>query len=97
MHPNQQTLEAFYSAFARLDADTMGNSYALEAVFEDEVFSLHGKREIAGMWRGTSAMGRIKGFAQCRAEVASRALPVGHFIAEEQHQKTARSLRSFFA
>ena len=42
-------------------------------------------------------MSRIEGFAQCSAEVTSRALPVGHFIAEEQHQKTARSLRSVFA
>ena len=42
MHPNQQTLEAFYNAFARLDADSMGNCDAPDAVFEDEVFSLRG-------------------------------------------------------
>ena len=51
MHPNQQTVEKFYSAFARLDAATMGQCYAQDAVFEDEVFSLRGKREVAGMWR----------------------------------------------
>ncbi len=51
MHPNQQTIEAFYGAFARLDANSMGDCYAQDAVFEDEVFSLHGRREVAGMWR----------------------------------------------
>ena len=51
MHPNQQTIKNFYSAFARLDAEAMGQCYAPEAVFEDEVFSLRGKREVAGMWR----------------------------------------------
>lgn len=50
MHPNQQTLEMFYGAFARLDADTMARCYAEDAVFDDEVFALRGKREVAGMW-----------------------------------------------
>ena len=34
--------------------------------------------------------------AQCGAEVTYRALPAGHFIPEELHQETARSLRGFF-
>ena len=51
MHPNKQTLETFYSAFARLDAQTMGRCYAQDAVFEDEVFCLNGERDVAGMWR----------------------------------------------
>ena len=29
MHPNQQTVQRFYEAFARLDADTMAACYAL--------------------------------------------------------------------
>ena len=37
MHPNQQTIEKFYSAFARLDAETMGQCYAPGAVFEDSL------------------------------------------------------------
>ena len=28
MHPNQQTIETFYSAFARFDAQTMSDCYA---------------------------------------------------------------------
>ena len=51
MHRNQQTLETFYGAFARLDAGTMASCYAPDAVFDDEVFSLRGRREVAGMWR----------------------------------------------
>lgn len=61
MHPNQQTLETFYSAFARLDAASMGNCYAPDAVFQDEVFSLHGKREVAGMWRMLCEVTRATG------------------------------------
>ncbi|CAN5765784.1 nuclear transport factor 2 family protein [soil metagenome] len=50
MHPNEQTLTRFYTAFANLDADTMATCYAGDVVFNDEVFSLRGKREVAGMW-----------------------------------------------
>jgi hypothetical protein len=61
MHPNQQTLETFYGAFARLDAATMGRCYAPGAVFDDEVFSLRGQREVAGMWGMLCAATRAKG------------------------------------
>ena len=51
MHPNQKALETFYSAFAALDAETMAACYAEAAEFQDEVFTLQGKRDVAGMWR----------------------------------------------
>lgn len=51
MHPNQRTLENFYAAFARLDADAMAACYAPDAAFDDEVFSLRGQEEVGGMWR----------------------------------------------
>ena len=51
MHPNQQSIDNFYSAFARLDAGAMAQCYADDASFEDEVFSLRGRREVGGMWR----------------------------------------------
>lgn len=50
MH-HRQTIENLYGAFARLDADAMAACYADDAQFDDEVFSLRGKREVAGMWR----------------------------------------------
>jgi hypothetical protein len=51
MHPNQDTLQRFYSAFAALDADTMAACYAPDVEFDDAVFSLRGQREVGGMWR----------------------------------------------
>ena len=51
MHPNQTRLDHFYSAFARLDADTMAACYAPDVQFEDEVFSLSGHEQVSGMWR----------------------------------------------
>jgi limonene-1,2-epoxide hydrolase len=61
MHSNQQTLETFYSAFAKLDADAMAACYAPAATFDDEVFSLRGKDEVAGMWRMLCTATQAKG------------------------------------
>jgi hypothetical protein len=61
MHPNQQTLEKFYSAFARLDPETMATCYAPDAQFDDEVFSLRGKSEVMGMWRMLCEATQAKG------------------------------------
>ena len=61
MHPHQQRIEIFYSAFARLDAQTMAQCYAEDASFEDEVFSLQGRRDVAGMWRMLCQATQAKG------------------------------------
>ena len=61
MHPNEQTLEAFYSAFARLDPNGMAPCYAPEATFEDEVFTLKGRDEVMGMWRMLCEATKAKG------------------------------------
>ena len=61
MHANQRLLNKFYAAFARLDAEAMANCYAPDAGFEDEVFSLHGHEEVAGMWRMLCTATREKG------------------------------------
>lgn len=61
MHPNEQTLRRFYTAFAALDADTMASCYAADAQFDDEVFSLRGRTEVAGMWRMLCEATRAKG------------------------------------
>ncbi|APW40135.1 ketosteroid isomerase [Rhodoferax koreense] len=70
MHPNQRTLLDFYDAFARLDADAMGRCYAEDARFEDEVFSLRGRREVAGMWRMLCAATAAKGRDVWRLEAS---------------------------
>ena len=61
MHPNQTTLENFYTSFARLDADAMAACYAPDAVFDDEVFSLRGHEQVTGMWRMLSTATKAKG------------------------------------
>lgn len=62
MQDHRQTIESFYAAFARLDADAMARCYADDVTFRDEVFELQGKREVMGMWRmlceGVKAKGR---------------------------------------
>ena len=59
---SRDTIEAFYAAFAKLDAASMARGYAEDARFDDEAFSLKGRREIGGMWsmlcEATSAKGR---------------------------------------
>ena len=61
MHPNLTTLENFYTAFARLDADPMAACYALDAAFDDEVFSLRGHTQVTGMWRMLCGAIKAKG------------------------------------
>ncbi|MBC7603524.1 MAG: nuclear transport factor 2 family protein [Ramlibacter sp.] len=61
MHPNQLTIETFYTAFAQLDAQTMATCYADNVTFKDEVFTLTGKREVTGMWRMLAEATKAKG------------------------------------
>src|SRR4051812_11573192 len=68
MHPNEQTLVTFYDAFGRLDPDTMAQCYADDVRFDDEVFSLRGKRETMGMWRMLCEATRSKGMDAWKLE-----------------------------
>ena len=56
MHPNEQTLTRFYTAFATLDADTMGSCYAEDATFSDPAFTLHNRREVLKTVRDKSVV-----------------------------------------
>jgi hypothetical protein len=67
---SRDTIERFYAAFARLDADTMQACYAENAQFEDEAFKLGGRREIGGMWRMLCGTTRAKGQAHWKLEVS---------------------------
>ncbi|MES2979490.1 MAG: nuclear transport factor 2 family protein [Pseudomonadota bacterium] len=51
MQRTEDLLHRFYGAFAQLDAKTMADCYAENAIFRDEAFSLQGKAEIAAMWQ----------------------------------------------
>ena len=61
MHRNAEVIEKFYRAFAALDADTMASCYAPDVEFQDPVFTLHGRRETAGMWAMLCQATRSKG------------------------------------
>ncbi len=70
MHPNAQTLNRFYQAFAQLDSATMRSCYAPDAQFDDEVFSLRGQNEVAGMWDMLCSATRARGLADWKLEVS---------------------------
>lgn len=61
MHANAELITRFYTAFQKLDAETMASCYAPDVHFTDPVFpSLHGA-EASDMWRMLSA--RAKDFS----------------------------------
>lgn len=60
-HANAELLSRFYAAFAALDAESMADCYAPDASFQDEVFTLRGRDEVAAMWRMLCAATRDKG------------------------------------
>ena len=60
---NSDLIDRFYRAFANLDGATMAACYAADAEFQDEVFTLHGRDEIAAMWNMLCTATRDKGMA----------------------------------
>ena len=104
MHPNQQTIDHFYTAFAQLDADTMAACYAEDAVFDDAVFSLRGKPEVAGMWRmlcqATQTKGRDVWKLEYRDVQANAGAGRAHWDAHYRFSATGRivdnSIDAFF-
>ena len=65
---SEKTIRTLYEAFARLDGDTMAACYAEDARFDDEAFSLRGRREVGGMWRMLCDTTRTKGLADWKLE-----------------------------
>lgn len=94
MHPNQQTIEAFYSAFARLDPSGMAPCYAEGVSFADEVFTLDGRQEVMGMWRmlceATKAKGADVWALKYRDVIADAASGAAHWDAHYRFSATGR-------
>jgi hypothetical protein len=67
---SRATIERFYAAFARLDAEAMAACYALDASFDDEAFSLQGRQQVAGMWRMLCESTRQRGMADWKLETS---------------------------
>jgi len=51
MHPNEQLLHTFYTAFQHKDFKTMQSCYSDNAVFSDPVFSNLNAVELKAMWQ----------------------------------------------
>jgi hypothetical protein len=51
MHPNEQLIHQFYSAFEAKDFKTMQNAYHAEATFSDPVFQNLSSTEVKAMWQ----------------------------------------------
>ena len=50
MNNNEELIQTFYDAFARLDFETMQNSYSENPVFNDPVFGILQGDEVKAMW-----------------------------------------------
>ncbi|MGH8441517.1 MAG: nuclear transport factor 2 family protein [Nevskiaceae bacterium] len=75
---SEKTIRTLYEAFARLDGDAMADCYVEQACFDDEVFSLRGRREVGGMWRMLCENVRAKGMADWKFEVRDIHAHDGH-------------------
>ena len=93
-HPNAELLRRFYEAFAALDAGTMAACYADDARFEDEVFALRGRDEIAAMWamlcQATRDKGRDAWSLQASKIRADAATGSAHWEAHYRFSATGR-------
>jgi hypothetical protein len=89
---SRATIERFYAAFARLDADTMAACYAEDARFDDEVFSLAGRRKIGGMWRMLCTATQAKGLAHWKLAVSAVTERSAHWDAHYLFSATGRQV-----
>lgn len=60
MEKHEELIRRLYTGLQKLDADEMAACYHEEATFQDPVFNLTSKKEIAGMW--TMLCSRAKQF-----------------------------------
>ena len=80
-HPNDELIERFYEAFARLDGETMAGCYGPGARFSDPVFVDLRDGEPGAMWRMLT--GRAKDLKVVLAEHEARdAGGTAHWLAD---------------
>jgi len=84
------TIERFYDAFARLDAETMAACYAPDASFDDEAFSLQGRPQIGAMWRMLCETTRQRGLADWKLQVSRVTEHGAHWEAHYRFTATGR-------
>ena len=96
MHPNQSTLEKFYTAFARSDTDTIATYYAPDAAFDDEAFSLRGQSQVMGMWRMLCETTKAKALADWKLVFSGVEANTGkaHWEADYRFSATGRMVHN---
>jgi hypothetical protein len=87
---SRATIERFYAAFERLDAETMAACYAADASFDDEAFSLQGRQQIGGMWRMLCEATRKRGLADWKLEAGQFTERSAHWEAHYRFTVTNR-------
>lgn len=87
---SQATIERLYAAFGRLDGAAMAACYAEDATFDDEVFSLHGRREIGGMWTMLCEATKARGRDAWRLEASALTERSAHWEAWYRFSATGR-------
>jgi SnoaL-like domain len=87
---SQATIERFYAAFAQLDGETMQACYAEDATFDDEAFSLKGRREVGGMWRMLCEATKAKGRDHWKLQVSQVTPSSAHWEAHYKFSATGR-------
>ncbi|HEY0320065.1 MAG TPA: nuclear transport factor 2 family protein [Pyrinomonadaceae bacterium] len=51
MHPNEELIETFYTAFQRLDGEAMARCYHPDIHYSDPVFPVLSHAEVCSMWK----------------------------------------------
>ena len=87
---SRATIERFYAAFAKLDAETMAACYAPDAAFDDEAFSLRGREQIGGMWAMLCNATKAKGLDVWKLEVSAITERSAHWDATYRFSATGR-------
>lgn len=91
---SRKTIETFYAAFARLDGAAMAACYAEEARFDDEAFSLAGRREIGGMWSMLCEAVKAKGRDVWKLDVSAITDNSAHWEAHYRFSATGRMVHN---
>jgi hypothetical protein len=92
----QAIIESLYAAFARLDGAAMQACYAENARFDDEAFSLQGRREVGGMWRMLceATKSRPEALAHWRLVVSGITERRAHWEADYLFSATGRTVHN---
>lgn len=93
MHPNEELIDRFYSAFASGDHATMASCYTDEATFSDPVFPNLSADEARAMWRMFTTSGNeiVVNHSEVKADDRSGS---AHWDAVYRFPKTGRQVHN---